>query len=123
MQQSHYGPYFQQAGGGPNLFSPKWSYNIGVDYEIAIKDGVSLTPRLNYAFVGSQYAGYFYTQQFDTLRSRGLLSALVTLRVKKWTLEGYGTNLTNKTYVSGIAGNNQFYGPPREYGVLVAVRF
>ncbi|QYE35753.1 TonB-dependent receptor [Polymorphobacter sp. PAMC 29334] len=120
---TNYGPYFQQAGGGPNLFSPKWSYNVGIDYEIAIKDGVSLTPRLNYAFVGSQYAGYFYTQQFDTLRSRGLLSALVTLRVKKWTLEGYGTNLTNKTYVSGITGNNQFYGPPREYGVRVAVRF
>ena len=24
-----YGPYIGPAGGGPNLFSPKWSYNLG----------------------------------------------------------------------------------------------
>jgi iron complex outermembrane receptor protein len=47
----------------------------------------------------------------------------LTLRLNKWTLEAYGTNLTNKTYVSGIAGNNEFFGAPRRYGIRGSVRF
>ena len=118
-----YAPFLGAAGGGPNLFSPTWSYNVGIDYEFGIRDDISLTPRLNFAHVGPQYAGYFYARQFDYLHARNLVSALLTLRMKKWSLEGYGTNLTNRIYVSGITGNNQFYGAPREYGVRASVRF
>jgi iron complex outermembrane receptor protein len=38
-------------------------------------------------------------------------------------VEGYGTNLANKKYVSGQSGNNEFYGAPREVGVRVSTRF
>lgn len=117
-----YAPFLRDAGDGPNLLSPKWSYNVGVDYEIKLGDGVSLTPRLNYAYVGTQYLRFFYDPT-DTLRPRGLLLAQVTLRYGKWTIEGYGTNLTNKKYVSGTSANNQFYGAPREYGVRLGVKF
>lgn len=118
-----YSDYLQTAGGGANLFSPKWSYNLGADYEFQLGDEISLTPRLNYAYVGSQYTNLFYSPVTDRLKARGLLSALVTLRFKTWSIEAYGTNLADKAYVSGHSGNNEFYGAPREYGVRARVNF
>jgi iron complex outermembrane receptor protein len=40
-----------------------------------------------------------------------------------WYVEGYGTNLTDKTYVSGQFSNNEFFGAPRQYGVRIGSRF
>ena len=89
-----------------------------------LSDNVSLTPRLNYAFVGSQYTALSYSPLTDYLPSRGLLSALLTLRLPRaWNVEAYGTNLGNKVYVSGQGGNQEFFGPPRQYGVRVNKTF
>ena len=118
-----YGPFIGTAGGGPNLFSPKWTYNFGVQYEALLGNDVSLTPRINYGYVGSRWTNLFYNPQLDYLPGRGLLSAQLTLRYHDWEIEGYGTNLSNKAYISGQFGNNEFYGAPREYGVRASVRF
>ena len=45
------------------------------------------------------------------------------MRVGDWAVEGFVNNLTNKEYISGSAGNAEFYGAPREYGVRTSVRF
>ncbi len=118
-----YGPFLSLAGGGPNLFSPKWSYNFGVQYEAWLNDDVSLTPRINYAYVGSRWTNLLYNPALDYLAGRGLLSAQLSIGFEDWTIEAYGTNLANKKYVSGQSGNNEFYGAPREYGVRASVRF
>ena len=118
-----YGPYFGEAGGGPNLYSPKWSYNIGVQYEAQLGNDMTLTPRLNYAYIGPRWTNFFYNRTTDYLKGRGLVTGLLTLRKGKWTLEAYGNNLLNKKYVSGQFINAEFYGAPREYGVRAAVRF
>lgn len=118
-----YTPFFAVAGGGPNLFSPEWSFNAGAQYEFLLSDAASLTPRINYAYVGSRWTNLFYDPQLDLLGSRGLLSAMVTLRYNDWAIEAYGTNLTDEEYVSGQSGNNEFYGAPREFGVRASVRF
>ena len=118
-----YGPFRTRAGGGPNLFSPKWSLNGGIQYEVPLGDGISLTPRLNYAYVGARWTNLIYAPTLDYLPGRGLLSGQVTLRYDDWTIEGYATNLTNKAYVSGQSGNNEFYGAPREFGVRLSTRF
>ena len=119
-----YGPYLEDQANGPNLYSPKWTFNAGVDYRFDVADSVSLTPRLNYAYVGSQFTSLSYSYLTDYLPSRGLLSALVTLQLPhSWYVEGYGTNLANKIYISGQFGNNEFFGAPRQYGVRVGSRF
>ena len=117
-----YGPYIMTTSGGPNLYSPKWTYNLGVEYRAIVNDRISVTPRLNYGYVGRRY-DYLAYAPTDLIESRGLLSALVTLEVDDWKVEGYATNLTDKEYVVGRSGNNEFYGAPREYGVRVGVRF
>ncbi|MBO9519336.1 MAG: TonB-dependent receptor [Porphyrobacter sp.] len=118
-----YGPYIVTGGGGPNLFSPKWSYNFGVQYEFDVSDEATLTPRLNYAYVGSRWTNLLYNPDLDYLAGRGLLSAQLTLGFDDWSVQAYATNLTDKKYVSGQSGNNEFYGAPREYGVRASVSF
>ena len=62
-------------------------------------------------------------ERLDRQAHRGLWSALLTLRVGDWADEGFVNNLTNQVYISGSAGNAEFYGAPREYGVRTSVRF
>ena len=117
-----YTPYMTVAGGGSNLFSPKWTYNFGVEYVARFGDGFKLRPRLNYGYVGPSWTNLFYSRATDYLMGRGLLSAQVTLSKDNWSIEAYGSNLADKVYVSG-GGTNQFYGAPREYGVRASVNF
>lgn len=117
-----YSPFVRSTDGGPNLFSPRWTYNIGAQYEAAIGD-VSITPRLNYAYVGPQFSYIGYSPISDRLGGRGVLSGQLSLRKGNIELEFYGTNLANAKYVTGQTGNNEFYGAPREYGVRARVTF
>jgi len=119
----NYQPFIGTAGGGPNLFSPKWTYNLGADYKFSLGGKTTLTPRVNYAFIGPRFTNLFYSRVTDYLAGRGLLSAQLTLSIDRWSIEAYGTNLANTAYVSGQSGNNEFYGAPREYGVRVSTRF
>jgi iron complex outermembrane recepter protein len=123
----NYGPYEQTNSSGPNLYSPKWTANAGVEYKFPLGSDISLTPRLNYSFVSSQYVNLLYSPVTDYLHSRGLVSALATLQLPKdWWVEAYGSNLTNKIYVSGAtnqSGNNDFYGAPRTFGARLGKKF
>ena len=116
-----YTPFFLTTTGGPNLYSPKWTYNLGAEYRLRL-GRASLTPRLNYGYVGSRF-DYLAYGVGDRLPARGLLSGLLTLAVDKWRVEAFATNLTNKSYVSGRSGDNLFLGAPREYGMRVGVTF
>ncbi len=114
-----YGPFITAAGGGDNLYSPEWSYNIGIQYDFSLPGALTLTPRLNYSYIDSSYTSLFYADR-DELESRYLLSAMLRLSGKSWMAELYGTNLTDEEYVSGQASDNEFYGAPREYGVRLS---
>lgn len=116
-----YGPFTRTGTGGPNLYSPKWTYNAGVEYRLTLGEA-TLTPRLNYGYVGPRwnYIGY---GDGDRLAGRGLLSALLTLQKDAWRIEAWGTNLADKAYVSGRSGDNEFYGAPREYGLRLGINF
>lgn len=118
----NYTPFQVTAGGGPNLFSPKWSYNFGLQYEFWM-DGGSLTPRINYAYVGSRWTNLLYNPALDFLPGRGLLSAQLTADFGDYSIELYGTNLAGKDYVSGQSGNNEFYGAPSEVGLRARINF
>lgn len=111
-----YGPYLTEEGNGPNLFSPTWTVNFGGQYSIAAGAG-TLTPRVNYAYVGPQYTSISYSPLTNRLNGHSLLSALITYRVRAFSIEVYGKNLLNAEYVTGQNYNNEFYGPPRQFGM------
>jgi iron complex outermembrane receptor protein len=59
----------------------------------------------------------------DRLASRGLLSGQLTYKRESWSLQLYGTNLSDEEYVAGQLGNSEFYGAPREYGLRANFSF
>ncbi len=118
----NYTPFIQNTTGGPSLYAPKWTWNLGAEYTIPVGEA-SITPRIQYSYVGSQFTNLLYNPVTDRLASHGLLSANIAYVTGKLRLELYGTNLTKEYYVSGQTGNNEFYGAPREYGVRVGLKF
>ncbi|HCB75883.1 MAG TPA: hypothetical protein DEP91_06870 [Sphingomonas bacterium] len=94
-----------------------------ISARITASRSAALTPRVNYAYVGPQFTYLGYSPLSDRIDGRGLLSALVTLDMGDRQVTAYGTNLTNKDYVSGQFNSNEFYGAPREYRVRVRVAF
>lgn len=109
--------------GGSNLYSPKWTWNVSASYRYELGNDVSVTPRLGYAYIGSQWAYPTYQASTDLIAARGLLQGSIALEMGDLKAEVYGTNLANKFYVAGQNGKNELYGAPREYGVRVTKRF
>ena len=116
-----YSPYLTSSTSGPSLYAPQWTYNVGVQYELHLRGGVGLTPRLNYAYIGGQFTSLTYSRVTDYLPAHGLLSALLIWKgPRNWTVEAFGNNLINKVYRTGEglnSGNYYFYGAPRQYGI------
>ncbi len=118
-----YSPFVVSVNGRANPYSPEWTFNAGIEYAFDLAGGATLTPRLNYAYVGSQWTTLIQAPATDRLASYGLWNATLTYRNGEWQVQGYGMNLGGKTYVSGQFGNDQFYGSPRQFGVRVSRSF
>ncbi|BFM07065.1 TonB-dependent receptor [Halioxenophilus aromaticivorans] len=120
-----YAPYLLSSSGGPNLYAPELSFNMGVEYTVALNNGWTITPRLNYAWLDEQWTNLIYDEQTDLLESRGLLSAMLTVENDDWKIHAYGRNLTDEDYVTGQEGtfNQEFYGAPTEYGLGATFNF
>jgi iron complex outermembrane recepter protein len=109
--------------------SPTWTANAGVQYTIPLASQQSLTPRLDYAYVGSQWATVFANNAFaDQYGSRSLLNALLSYDISKLDLALYATNLANRQYVSsqytGLPVPVQLApGLPRQFGIRAIYRF
>ena len=119
---SDYSGFLRTTSGGPNLFAPELTYNMGLEYQFLVGQ-ISITPRINYAYVGEQWTNILYTPERYLLAARGLLSAQATVEMESVTVQVYGTNLADKDYISGQSGDNEFYGAPREVGVRVRFDF
>jgi iron complex outermembrane receptor protein len=118
-----YTPFTVSVNGRPNPYSPKWTFNAGVQYDFRLAGGATLTPRINYAYVGEQWTTLIQDPTTDLLASYGLWNATLTYRNGPWQVEGYAMNLANKTYVSGQFGNDEFYGAPRQFGARISRTF
>lgn len=120
-----YTPYLLGTSGGSNLYAPKLSYTVGAEYAFDLSNGASLTPRINYGWLDEQWTNLLYNEETDLLKSRGLLSAMLTYEVEQWKLQAYGRNLTNEEYITGQEAtfNTEFYGAPRQYGLTAAYQF
>ena len=116
-----YTPYFQSISGSENPYSPKFTANLGLQYELHLPVGM-ITPRMDFSYIGSQFTTVF-NKSLDVLAGRRLMSAQLVYQLHSWQVAIFGTNLTNQTYVTGQQGNNEFLGPPRQYGVRFGTSF
>ncbi len=93
-----------------------------MEYNFDLDHGATLTPRVDYSYQSSQWTTLLENST-DYLASHGLWNAKLTYAQGRYSVTGYVTNLANKTYVSGQFINNEFLGPPREFGVRASYRF
>lgn len=118
-----YGPYTVSVSGRANPYSPTWTYNVGVEYRFDLGNDASLTPRVNYSYVGSQWTTLYEAPATDFLPSFGLWNASLTYTKDDWSVQGYATNLANKFYVIGQFGSGENFGNPRQFGVRISRAF
>ena len=118
-----YNPFVVSVDGKANPYSPDWTFNLGVEYAFDLGGGASLTPRVNYSYVGSQWTTLIEVPTTDRLAAYGLWNASLTYANGDWRVQAFGMNLANKAYVSGQFGNDEFFGNPRQFGVRVSRSF
>jgi iron complex outermembrane receptor protein len=114
---------YTSTSGGANLYSPKWTWNVSASYRIEVGDKLSITPRVGYSYIGSQWAYPTYQASTDLIAARGLWQGSIAIDKGSWKAELYGTNLAHKFYVAGQSGKNELYGAPREYGLRLTKKF
>jgi iron complex outermembrane receptor protein len=112
--------------GARTPFSPNFTGNLGLAYDIAIGEGLTLTPRVDVSHISETQAALWDTP-LETLKARTLTNALLTLEPasKKWSAALWVTNVSDKHYVAGIQNNATLYyaGAPRQYGLRVKYSF
>jgi iron complex outermembrane receptor protein len=118
-----YGPYTEDLGGEANPYSPKFTANGTIGYEIPLGGDATLTPRFSVSHTSSQYAALFQSTDYFRIPARTTMDAYLVLEAGDWTVNGFVRNLTNKAYVTGLAGATAFYSAPRTFGVSVSRDF
>ena len=106
-------------------FAPNFTGNVGVSYDVHLGDYV-LTPRVDYSHIDSTQAALWDTP-LVTLPERDLVNAQIALvpSSERWSAVLWGTNVTDKEYISGIQNNATLYyaAPPGQYGLRFKYNF
>jgi len=124
-----YTPYLATASGKPNPFSPRWTVNVGTGYTFTLANSDTLTPRVNYSYISSQWATLLQLHPAtDLIAGHGLWNLQLTYTHGDWRAEAYATNLLDTRYVLGqysfnASSPNNFEGPPRQFGVRLTREF
>lgn len=104
--------------GQEQTYAPNFTFNASASYEIDLRNGDTLTPRVNYGHVGPQWATLFENPALgDRLSDRNIVNAQLAWAHRDWTLTAYATNLTNQHYVAALQSGLDFAGAPRQYGI------
>ena len=118
-----YTPYRVDLSGQANPYSPDITLTGSIGYEIPVGAHATLTPRVSIAHTGAQYASIFQNTDYFRIAGRTTMDANLVLSARAWTVNAFVRNLTDKTYVTGLAGATAFYGAPRTFGVSVSREF
>ncbi|KQS03826.1 hypothetical protein ASG11_05855 [Sphingomonas sp. Leaf357] len=112
-------------GGRRQSYSPQFTLSAGAQYAIPVRDGVTLTPRVDFAHISAVWGTLFQKPQLgDYLGERNILNAQLTLAMRgDWSIAGYGTNLTDQHYIGSLNGIRRLAAAPRQYGIRVTKTF
>ena len=110
--------------GHSQTYAPNFTFNIGAQYKFLMSDKDSLTPRLNFGYVGPQWATLFENSLLgDHLAGRSISGAQLAWQHAKFVTTLYATNLTDQHYVAALNSGLNFAGPPRQYGLRFLTSF
>ena len=105
-------------------YAPKLTYNLSAEYNFAVGDGGTVTPRISYSHVSEQWATLFENEaRGDRIEARNVWNAQVAWTHGNMVASLYGTNLTDEHYVGAINSGLRLAGTPRQFGVRVMKTF
>lgn len=105
-------------------YAPTLTLNLGGQYAFALANGATLTPRINFGHIASQWATLFENEALgDRLGERNLLSAQLAYQKGDYLIALYGSNVTNEHYVSAVNAGLRYEGAPLQVGVRATRTF
>jgi len=111
--------------GREQTYAPPWTVQAGVQYSFELPGDATVTPRLDFGFVASQWATLFEVRPEDYLAPRNLFNGqIIYQRPDNWRVTLYATNLFDEHYVAAqVLDNLGVPGPPRQFGIRLAKSF
>lgn len=110
--------------GNTQSYAPELTFNIGVQYDFALGNGATLSPRIDFAHIGESFTSIFNNEALgDRLESRDLVNLLLSYKTGDWTLAAYALNATDQTYIAAVNAGLRYAGPPRQFGVNLTKTF
>jgi iron complex outermembrane receptor protein len=116
------GPADIQLHGRMVPLAPEWTFNFGAQYAFRLANGATLTPRIDYSYVSSQWATP-YQDLGDFLPARNLVNFNLAYLQGPYRVTFYATNAFNLHYIIGTNIGLRYAGDPAQYGVRVARSF
>ena len=109
--------------GSKSPYSPEWTFNVGMEYIFSLANGMTLTPRLDYAHIDEQKDG-LYDAPPAILKERDLVNLAVYLDAGSWYAKASVQNATDENYAAAIQNFQNFIlAPPRTYSVKLGYNF
>lgn len=112
---------------GNKMPTPSLTLNGLIQYEFPLGGGSTLTPRIDFSFVGDQYFDAQNRHLIDEQTQYAVANASLTWRSTDQSIEvqGWVRNLGDKEYLFRTIGNQavsagtttSYHAPPRTYGV------
>jgi iron complex outermembrane receptor protein len=119
-------PALRSLSGAANLYSPKLSYNLSLNYGFSLRNGAKLRPRVAFAHVDKSYASLFQTDDFFKIDARNLRNLSVTYETETWELQAFCNNCSDQHYIAAVeggTGNRVIYGDPETIGLRFHKKF
>jgi len=99
---------------------PETTWTVNAEFEKPLRDSLSWYVRADYQHQGSKFTDF---AEAAKVGARENLNARIGLRGENWSLEAFGTNLTDdKTMVSALGGIDvfTFLVPPTKNSIRIS---
>jgi len=106
--------------GRPLPVVPKTTWTVNADFEAPLNEKLAWYVRADYMFQGEKFTDF---SEVAKVGARKNLNARIGLRADDWTLEAFGTNLTDdKTVLSALWGVDvfSFLVPPARSAIRIS---
>jgi iron complex outermembrane receptor protein len=119
-------PSCENLTGEENVYAPTWTINGGAQYAFLLANGDTLTPRVDFAYLSSQWPSVFHTGAgaVPRLAARTIVNAQISYRLDQtWEFTVFATNLFDLHYVAAENVSLRYAGPPQQVGLRVIRSF
>ena len=111
---------FVDLASADNLFSPNFSWNIAVDYEIELSNGATVRPRVSYSYADKAFSSLFQADDYYRTDERKLTNVSISYERDAWAAYLFCNNCADETYITSAVNTEPsrvVYTAPRTTGV------